>query len=72
MTFRRNSLITQPSLPGLPAHPDPYLAWRASRILPRGRKRRPSAAERRLEAARRDPRQTSIFGPQHTDELAGF
>lgn len=70
MGYRRHSLISQPALPGMEV--DPYLAWLRLRMQPRKRSPRPTAAEKRLKAARRDPRQVSIFGPQHTDELTGF
>lgn len=71
MGYRRHSLISQPALPGMEV--DPYLAWlRLQKPKPAARRKRKTAAEKRVEAARRDPRQVSIFGPQHTDELTGW
>jgi hypothetical protein len=40
--------------------------WKPARKL-----RRPTKAQRRNEESRRDPRQKSIFGPGHTEELSG-
>lgn len=71
MTYRRHSVIYQPPLPGV-ADPDAYQAFRRQRREPGLRKPRITAADRRLQAARTDPRQRSIFGPGHTDELTGW
>lgn len=72
MNARRHIRTAQPALPGFTA-PDPYLAWRNEIARrPRIRKAMPTAAERRLKAARRDPRQASIFGAEHTAELTSL
>ncbi|HWF06209.1 MAG TPA: hypothetical protein VHA06_21150 [Candidatus Angelobacter sp.] len=70
MAYRRYSVISQPSLPGMEV--DPLLVWMRMRRRTRIRKPRITAAERRLEAARRDPRQSSIYGPEHTATLTQF
>jgi hypothetical protein len=60
--------LTQMQLPGCEQHG--LLELR--RFIRRNQRRqwkRPSQAERRLMAARRDPRQTSIYGDAHTKEL---
>jgi hypothetical protein len=51
---------------------DPLLTVLRLQRRPRARKPRKTAAEKRLEAARSDPRQKSIFGMGHTDELTGW
>jgi hypothetical protein len=61
----------QPTLPGMLA-PDPlleFLRTHRRQSIQRERKPRLTAAEKRLIEARRDPRQTSIFGQEHTDLL---
>lgn len=59
----------QRPLPGMGAVPTLGL-WRQFQPKPMKRKRA-TAAEKRLQAARRDPRQSSIFGWAHTEELTG-
>lgn len=74
MAYRRHSVISQPALPGMAS--DPLVEWMRLRNNVRKRssmtkphKKRQTAAEKRLLAARRDPRQVSLFGTGHTDEL---
>jgi hypothetical protein len=53
---------------------DPLVEWmrlRKRSSMTNPHKKRQTAAEKRLLAARRDPRQVSIFGQDHTNDLTG-
>lgn len=44
--------------------------WKLWQPQKRLRARRMTAAEKRIQAARRDPRQVSLYGAMHTEELS--
>lgn len=60
--------VRQPGLPGIRPAPTLglWMKWTPTRP---GSRRRMTAAERRIAAARRDPRQASLYGDGHTAEL---
>jgi len=64
----------QRPLPGIESPDALHEFWAARRQARRNWPRKPArtAAEKRLLKARRDPRQLSIFGMGHTDELTGW